>query len=119
MDKYLRGTATVVARVVVMVLAIVLVTSMATGWLYWVRAGVAHWPGPRGADALPLDELPAYDGVPFVVCLTAFALAGLMLGLVARVARLDRLTAGFGLAAGTWGWRLLGVMVSSGRPPSP
>ena len=111
MDKYLRGTATLVARVVVMVLAIVLVTSMATGWLYWVRAGVAHWPGPRVADALPLDELPGHDGVPFVVYLTAFALAGLMLGLVARVARLDRLTAGFGLAAGTWVWLLLVDMI--------
>jgi lysyl-tRNA synthetase, class II len=107
MDRYLRGTAALVVRVVVIVLATALVTSMATGWLYWVRAGVAHWPGPAVTDALPLDELPGHDRVPGIVYAAAFAVAGLMLGLVARAARLDRLTAGLSLAAATGIWLLL------------
>jgi lysyl-tRNA synthetase class 2 len=101
MDKYLRGAVALVIRVIVVTLAIVLVTSMATGWLYWLRAGVAGWPGPRVADALPLDELPAHDSIPLVVYLAASGIAGVMLGLVARAVRLDRLTAGLGLATGT------------------
>ena len=43
-----------------------------------VRAGLARWPGPRVADALPLDELPGRDCVPLVVCVAAFAVAGLL-----------------------------------------
>lgn len=106
MDRYLRGSVVITARVTAMALAIVLVTSAATGWLYWVRADVARWPGPQVADALPLDELPGHDSVPLVVCVAAFAVAGLMLGLVARAARLDRLTAALALAAGTGLWLL-------------
>ena len=101
MGRYLRASAVIGARVAAMVLAIVLVTSAATGWLYWVRAGVAGWPGPRVADVLPLDELPGHDSVPLAVCVAAFAVAGLILGLIARAARLDRLTAAWALAAGT------------------
>ena len=51
MGRYLRGSAVIGARVAAMVPAIVLVTSTVTGWLYWVRAGVARWPGPRVATA--------------------------------------------------------------------
>jgi len=92
------------ARTATLVLAIILVTSIATGWLYWVRAGVAHWPGPVVHDALPLDELPGHDRVPLVVFVAAFGVAGIALGLVARALRLDRLAAGLGLAAGTGVW---------------
>lgn len=106
MGKYLRGTAIYTARTVTLVLAIALVTSAATGWLYWVRAAIARWPGPRVADALPLDELPGTDGVPLIVYVAAFAVAGLTLGLVARALRLDRLTAAWVLAAGTGAWLL-------------
>ena len=107
MDRRLRGTAVLVIRAIVVVLAIVLVTSMATGWLYLLRVGVAGWHGPRVADALPLDELPGHDSVPLAVYVAAFATAGLMLGVVARALRLDRLTAGLALAAGTGAWLLL------------
>ncbi len=106
MDRYLRSSGVIAAQVTAVVLAVVLVTSAATGWLYWARAGVARWPGPRVADVLPLDELPGYDSVPLVVCAAAFAIAGVMLGLVARAARLDRLTAAWALAAGTGIWLL-------------
>ena len=83
-----------------------LVTTMATGWLYLLRPHVAAWPGPRVADALPLDELPGTDGVPLAAYLAAFAVAAVMLGLVARAARLSRLTAALSLAAGTGAWLL-------------
>ena len=86
--------------------AVLLVTTMATGWLYLLRPHIAAWPGPRVADALPLDELPGTDGVPLAGYLAAFALAAVMLGLVARAARLNRLTAALSLAAGTGAWLL-------------
>jgi len=107
MDRYLRGTGALIARAVIMIMAVIVVTSMATGWLYWLRAGVAGWPGPRVADALPLDELPAHDSVPLAVCIVVFAVAGVLLGLAARALRLDRLTAGLSLAAGTGVWLVL------------
>ena len=92
------------ARAAAVTLAIVVVTAVTTGWLYWLRAGVASWPGPRVRDVLPLDELPGHDSVPLIVFVLAFALAGLILGLVARVAGLDRLAAGLGLAIGVGTW---------------
>ena len=106
MGSYLRGTAVIAARATAVVLAIVLAPLAAAGWLYWVRAGVVGWPGPRVADALPLDELPGHDSVPLIVCVAAFAASGLMLGLAARAVRLDRLTAAWALAAGTGIWLL-------------
>ena len=107
MDRHLRKTAVLSLRVIVMVLAVMVVTSLATGWLYWLRAGVTGWPGPRVADALPLDELPGHDSVPLLIYVAAFGTAGVLLGLVARAARMDRLTAGLSLAAGTGAWLLL------------
>ena len=107
MVKRLRGPVILALRVAGVVLAIMLITAMATGWLYWLRASVAHWPGPVVADALPLDELPGHAGVPLLVYLVVFAIAGTMLGLVARALRLDRLTAGLSLAAGTGAWLLM------------
>lgn len=104
MARRLRGSAVLTARIAAVTLAVVLVTSLATGWLYLLRAGTGRWPGPRVANALPLDELPGHDSVPLIVYLAAFAVAGLLLGLIARALRLDRLTAGLGLAAGTGIW---------------
>jgi lysylphosphatidylglycerol synthetase-like protein (DUF2156 family) len=98
------GLLTAAARAAALALAIILATSIATGWLYWVRAGVAHWPGPIVHDALPLDELPGHDRVPLVVYVAAFGVAGAALGLAARALRLDRLAAGLGLAVGTGAW---------------
>ncbi len=107
MVKRLRGSAALVLRVAGVVIAIMLVTSIATGWLYWLRASVAHWPGPKVADALPLDELPGHASVPLVVYLAVFVIAGAALGLVARAMRLNRLSAGLSLAAGTGLWLLI------------
>ena len=107
-----HGALAGIARATALALAIVLATSIATGWLYWVRAGVAHWPGPVVHDALPLDELPGHDRVPLVIYVAAFGLAGLALGLAARAMRVDRLAAGLGLAAGTGAWLFLVDAVS-------
>jgi lysyl-tRNA synthetase, class II len=105
MDR--RGLLAGAARAAVLALALVLTTSIATGWLYWIRAPAAHWPGPMVHDALALDELPGHDTVPLVIYVAAFGLAGLALGLTARALRLDRLAAGLGLAAGTGAWLFL------------
>lgn len=106
MRRKLRWSAVNAGRAVAVVLAVTLINTLATGWLYWVRAAVANWPGPRVTDALPLDELPGHDGVPLIVYIAAFAIAGLMLGLLARAVRLDRLTAGLAFAVGTGVWLL-------------
>jgi lysyl-tRNA synthetase, class II len=100
----LRAAAITLVRAVLVTLAVVAVTAVATGWLYWLRGVVANWPGPRVPDALALDELPGHDSVPLVVYVLVFALVGLVLGLVARAARLDRLAAGLGLALGVGAW---------------
>jgi lysylphosphatidylglycerol synthetase-like protein (DUF2156 family) len=104
MASRVRSVLAAAGRAAMVVLAVMLVTAMATGWLYWLRVRVAHWPGPRVRDALPLDELAGHDSVPLIVFAVAFGIAGAILGLVARAARLDRLAAGLGLAAGVGAW---------------
>ncbi len=106
MDKHPHGTVLNIARAFVVALTVVLLTSAATGWLYLLRGSVSHWPGPRVADALPLDELPGHDGVPLVLYVAVFSAAAVLLGSVARALRLDRLTAGLALAIGTGAWLL-------------
>jgi lysyl-tRNA synthetase, class II len=106
MHNQLRKPAAGALKPVVVVLAVVLAASMATGWLYWIRAGVASWPGPTVADALPLDELSGHDAVPLIVYVAAFAAVGALAGLAARAAKLSRSTAGLSLAGGTWLWLL-------------
>ena len=116
----LRAVLATGGRAAVLTLAVIGVTVVATGWLYWLRASVAGWPGPRVRDTLALDELPGHDSVPLVVYVLVFALAGLILGLVARAARLDRLAAGLGLAS-AWAAGLSSptrpACFSSGRTP--
>ena len=108
----LRTALTTGARAAGVTVAVVVVTAVATGWLYWLRSSVAHWPGPRVPDALALDELPGHDSVPLTVYVVVFAVVGLVLGLVARTARLDRLAAGLGLALGVGGWLVIADAVS-------
>ncbi len=106
MGERLRGRLTAAGRVAAVALAVVLVTAVATGWLYWLRGWAANWPGPQVRDALPLDELPGHDRVPLIVFVAVFGIAAVILGLVARMLRLDRLAAGLGLAAGVGVWLL-------------
>jgi lysyl-tRNA synthetase class 2 len=71
----------------------------ASGWLYLIQPR-SPVPGGAVADALPLDELSRRSAVPLVVFVAVWAAAGLALGLLARLARLERLTATLVLALG-------------------
>ncbi|HEY6278976.1 MAG TPA: hypothetical protein VIX86_21910, partial [Streptosporangiaceae bacterium] len=112
MGEQMRRAVTVAIRGMALALAIIVVTSIATGWLYWARGAVTGWAGPPVKDALPLDELPGHDSVPLGIYLAVFGIAGAGLGLLARALRFDRLAAGLILACGTGGWLLLADAVS-------
>jgi lysyl-tRNA synthetase class 2 len=71
----------------------------ASGWLYLIQPP-GMLPGPSIAEALPLDELSRRSAVPLVVFGAVWAAAGLALGLLARLARMERLTAALVLALG-------------------
>jgi len=75
----------------------------ATGWLYVLRPVVSA-PGPLVHDALPLDELSRHGSVAVPVFVLVWGAAALLLGLLARWARAERLTAGMLLAAAVCGW---------------
>jgi hypothetical protein len=77
----------------------------AGGWLYVIQPHSAL-PGPAIGDALPLDELSRRSAVPLLVFL-AVAAAALLLGLIARASRAERLTAGLMLGLGVGGWAYL------------
>jgi lysyl-tRNA synthetase, class II len=62
----------------------------AVGWLYLSRVGL---PGPRVGEALPLDQLSRHDAAPLLWFVVVWGSAALLLGLYARWARLDRVTA--------------------------
>ena len=83
----------------------------ATGWLYLIQPH-SKLPGPPLADALPLDELSKHSAVPLLVFLAVWGAAALLLGLVTRIARAERLTAGLLLALGVGGWTYLVTGVS-------
>lgn len=84
----------------------------ASGWLYLARPAVPS-AGPSVHDALALDELPRRAGVPLVVYVAVWAAAAILLGLLARWARADGLTAGLllGPAVGLWLYALNGVSI--------
>ncbi len=92
-----------VARSVVAVAFSLGVLVAATGWLYLARPAV-RIPGPVVHDALALDELSHHGGVSIAVFLVVWGIAAALLGLVARWARAERLTAGLLLALGTGAW---------------
>jgi lysyl-tRNA synthetase class 2 len=82
----------------------------AAGWLYVIQPRSAV-PGPPVPDALPLDELSRRSAVPLLVFLAVWGSAGLLLGVLARFGRLERLTAALLLALGVglWGYLATGV----------
>ena len=79
-----------------------IVVVAAQGWLYELRASTLA--GPRVRDALPLDELPRHDSVSLVLFVAVWALAGIIVGLLVRRARIERLTAALlsALIVGAW-----------------
>ena len=82
----------------------------ATGWLYLVRG--MRLPGPLVGEALPLDELARRAAVPLLLYAAVWGAASLLLGLIARVAGAERLTAGVLLALGVGLWTYLVTGVS-------
>src|SRR2546423_12684159 len=78
----------------------------ASGWLYVIQPH-SRLPGPAIADALPLDELSRRSAVPLLVFLVVWTAASLLLGLIARAFRAERLTAGLMLGLGVGGWAYL------------
>ena len=80
------------AELSALALVTLLVPIAAVGWLYLLRGG--GWlPGPRVADALPLDELANRSSVKVILYVAVWIGAALTLGLLARAARIERLTA--------------------------
>ena len=106
-----RALLTGLARAAALAVVIIAATSLATGWLYWARASVASWPGPRVLDALPLDELASHGNVPLFAYLLIVGCAGVLIGLAARALRIGRAVAGVGVAVGTGVWMLLIDMI--------
>jgi len=107
-----RSETGVFARVIGMAGAIVVLPSVAIGWLYWLRASTSNWPGPKISDALPLDELPGHARVPLVVFLGVFAVAAALLGLTSRRLRVDGLVGGLAAGVGVGAWLYLVATVS-------
>lgn len=70
-----------------------LMSLAATGVLYFAR-GVVTLPGPRLRNVLPLDELPSHDSVSLLLFGVVWCAAAGLLGLAARAARVERVTAG-------------------------
>src|SRR5207244_12884811 len=64
-------------------------------------------------DALPLDELSRHSGVSLLLFVAVWAPAGLLLGLLARLVRLERSTSALVLAfgVGLWGYLATGVAI--------
>ena len=88
-----------------------LVLLSAAGWLYLVRPSAAGL-RPTVPEALPLDELAHKAGVPVVAFFAVWGSAALLLGLLARAARLDRLTAAVVLLVGVGAFEFLAAGVS-------
>ena len=88
-----------------------LVLLAASGWLYLIRldAGSTR---PFVPEALPLDELAHKAGVPLVAFVAVWGAAALLLGLLARAARLDRLTAATVLTVGVGAFEFVAAGVS-------
>ena len=100
------------ARVAVAVPLMLAVVAAATGWLYVVGPN-ASLPGPRIGDGLPLDELSKRASVPLLAFVGVWVLAALLLGLLARFMRVERLSAALLLAlgVGAWGYLVTGVSI--------
>ncbi|HEX7626248.1 MAG TPA: phosphatidylglycerol lysyltransferase domain-containing protein [Gaiellaceae bacterium] len=93
-------------------LPLVLVVSLAaSGWLYLLNPAL---PGPRVRLALPLDELARHASASLVWFALIWGAAAVALGLYARWARIERLSAAllFAIATGTFAYLQTGVSVA-------
>ncbi len=81
--------------------ALLLGFPIATGCLYWLRAVLTGVPSPAGVEALVLDSLAAHNRVPMIPYVIVYAVVFGLVGLLARWAALDRLTAALAMAGVT------------------
>ena len=81
----------------------------ASGWLYLVRPSL---PGPRVAEALPLDELSKHAASPLLWYVVVWGAAAAALGMYARWARIERLRAALLLGTTVVVWTYLASGVS-------
>src|ERR1700750_1876490 len=90
---------------------IVVVGLASTGWMYLLRPGL---PGPTIGQALPLDELSRHSSAPLLCFVFVWGAAAALLGLYARWAQLERMTAALliGLAVGVWTYLQVGVSLA-------
>ena len=98
-------------RVMIAVPLMLAVAATATGWLYEIGPH-APLPGPRIGDGLPLDELSKRASAPLLAFLGVWVVAALLLGLLARFAHIERLSAALLLALGVGSWSYLTTGVS-------
>lgn len=83
----------------------------AFGWLYLIQpSGVV--PGPPLPDALPLDELSRRSAVPVLIFIAVWGAAGLLLGFIARVMRVTRLSAALVLSVGVGAFAYVATGIS-------
>ena len=80
------------------------VCAATAGWLYLVAGW--HLPGTKVSGALPLNDLSRRSGSAAVAFVAAWAVAAVILGLIARSLRVDRLSAALALSAGVGAWCL-------------
>ncbi|HWQ02503.1 MAG TPA: phosphatidylglycerol lysyltransferase domain-containing protein [Gaiellaceae bacterium] len=87
----------------------------ATGWLYLLRPYASG--APRIGEVLPLDELAKRGAVSIFLFVAVWCAVGLLLGLIARAAGAERLTAALLLALGVglWGYLATGVAILTVR----
>jgi lysyl-tRNA synthetase, class II len=100
-----------VARSVAATVLCVAVLLAAEGWLYALRSVPPLGPGVH--DALALDELSHRASVPLALYAGVWIGAALLLGMLARWAHADGLTAGLvlGTAVGGWLYAVNGVSI--------
>jgi lysyl-tRNA synthetase class 2 len=103
MPRALRNTGVTVLSLLMLLAA--------TGWLYMIRPQFGRL-GPSLPEALPLDELASKAGLPLLVFIAVWSCTGLLLGMLARAARLERLTAALVLAVGVGTFEFLAMGVS-------
>ncbi len=75
----------------------------ATGWLYATRGLVGV--RPRVGEALPLDELARHSSISLATFVAVWGTTALLLGAIARWARVARLVAAGVLAVGVGAWQ--------------
>lgn len=106
-ERYARAALAGLARTARLGLALLsglAVVVAATGWLYLLRP---FGPEPQVGEALPLDELARRSSTSLLLFVGVWALAGLLLGRIARWAGAERLTAALLLALGVGLWDYL------------